>query len=83
MEKTEIRVDWDVTALDVDAAEVYLQGLDGTLFASGTATGWAETGEWVEDGFRFVLYLPEQRRVVAEQVFRILPCNIAEYPDED
>lgn len=82
VEQAMVRVLWDVTALEVDRARIFLESTNGRLFADGPARGEKITGEWVTNGMRFLLYLPERDEVIAEERFRILPCNVAEYPDE-
>ena len=82
VEKAMIRVLWDVTGLDQERARIYLDMPGGQVLVDGPASGEQITGEWVTDGMRFVLYLPERDEVIAEREFRILPCSVAEYPDE-
>jgi hypothetical protein len=82
VESASVRVHWDVADLGVDQARIYVNSLDGQLFADGGASGERITGDWVTNGMRFLLYLPELERVVAESEFRILPCNVVDYPDE-
>jgi hypothetical protein len=82
VERTRIRVAWDATAANVNRTRVYLHGTDGQLFASGGAVGESETGEWVTNGMKFVLYSPELDEVLAEKAFRLIPCDTKKYPDE-
>ncbi|MDT8438958.1 MAG: hypothetical protein RQ729_08130 [Wenzhouxiangellaceae bacterium] len=78
--RIEAEVTWDVTATGAERVRILLDAPDGKLFHAGGATGRARTGEWVTDGLKFVLYLPELDRVAAEHTFRLLPCNTREYP---
>ena len=80
--RTRITVSWDASAMGVNRTRVYLNGPDGQLFASGGAVGESQTGEWVTNGMKFVLYSPELDQVLAEKSFRLIPCNTKEYPDE-
>jgi len=80
VERTEIEVFWDASAMGVERAQILIDNIDGPKFAAGDAVGSARTGEWVTNGKRFLLYLPELDRVVAEKAFQLLPCNTAEYP---
>lgn len=73
---------WDATPAGVNSTRIYINGLDGTLFAAGQAVGESQTGEWVTNGMKFVLYSPELDEVLAEKSFRLIPCNTKEYPDE-
>jgi len=82
IEHTAIEVFWDVSALGVERAQVFIDSMAGPMFANGDAVGDSKTGDWVTDGKRFLLYLPERNEVVAEKTFRLLPCNTAEYPFE-
>jgi hypothetical protein len=82
VERTTVNVEWDISALDHRHVQIYLNSLDGQLFAQGGPSGDMLTGEWVRNGTRFLLYLPEMGKVVAMKEFRILPCNVVEYPDE-
>ncbi|MCA1779551.1 MAG: hypothetical protein LC637_09255 [Xanthomonadaceae bacterium] len=82
IEHTAIEVLWDVSALGVQRAQVFIDSMDGPMFADGAAVGDSKTGDWVTNGKRFLLYLPERNEVVAEKTFRLLPCNTAEYPFE-
>lgn len=82
VESAMVRVVWDVSGLGEERARIYLDSPGGRVFADGPARGEKITGEWVTHGMRFLLYLPDRDEVVAEQQFRILPCNVAEYPDE-
>lgn len=82
VERTTVNVEWDISALDHRNVQIYLNSLDGQLFAQGGPSGDMLTGEWVRNGTRFLLYLPESGKVVAMKEFRIIPCNVVEYPDE-
>ncbi len=82
VEKAMVRVLWDVSDLEQERVRIYLDSPGGQLLVDGPARGEEITGEWVTDGMRFLLYLPERGEVVAERQFRILPCSVAEYPDE-
>lgn len=77
VERTTVRVIWDVEALGADTVQVFLGSENGSLFSGGGSVGEAETRNWVRDGTTFVLYLPEFERVVARREFRILPCAMA------
>ena len=79
VERTTVRVIWDVEAVGADTVHIFLGSVNGTLFSQGQSTGEAETRNWVRDGTTFVLYLPEFERAVARREFRILPCAMA-YP---
>lgn len=79
VERTTVRVIWDVQAVGADTVHIFLGSENGTLFTQGQSVGEAETRNWVRDGMTFVLYLPEFERVVARREFRILPCAMA-YP---
>lgn len=74
VERTAVRVEWDVSALELNRVEIYLQSTTGQLFASGGPVGEKDTREWVTDGMNFVLFLPELDVVAAEREFRIRPC---------
>ena len=82
VEHAMVRVFWDVTELGEEHARIYLESTDGRVFTDGPARGERITGEWVTHGMRFLLYLPDRDEVIAERQFRILPCNVAEYPDD-
>ncbi len=82
VDRATVRVQWDTSELDVDRAHIHVNSLDGEPYADGGVTGERITGDWVTNGTRFLLYLPDQDRVVAETKFRILPCDVAEYPDD-
>ncbi len=82
VERAMVRVLWDVGELDAERARIYLNSPGDQVFVDGAVSGEQITGEWVRDGTRFVLYLPEQDEVIAEREFRILPCNVVDYPDE-
>jgi hypothetical protein len=77
VERTVVRLTWNVEALGADIVQVFLGSEDDTLFAQGNSVGEAETRNWVRDGTTFVLYLPQFERVVARREFRILPCAMA------
>ena len=81
VERTRITVSWDATAAGINQTRLYLHGVDGSLFASGGAVGESQTGEWVTNGMKFVLYSPELDEVLAEKDFRLIPCNTKKYPD--
>jgi len=81
VEKTAIRINWDVSALGVDHISIRLDDREGRVVARGRATGETETGEWVRDGRRFVLVDARNDELLAEKIFRILPCDTAQYPD--
>lgn len=74
VERTAVRLEWDVSALEASRVEIFLRSVDGPLFARGSAVGQAETRDWVIDGTVFVLYLPEFEQVAATREFRIRPC---------
>ena len=74
VERTAVRLEWDVSALEATRVEVFLRSPDGQPFSAGDAVGQAETRDWVTDGTVFVLYLPEFEQVVATREFRIRPC---------
>jgi hypothetical protein len=82
VETAMVRVMWDVTGLDEEHARIYLDMPGGQVLVDGPARGEEITGEWVTDGMRFVLYLPDLEEVVAVRQFRILPCSVVDYPDE-
>jgi len=82
VQRTRITVSWDATAAGVNRTQVYLHEVGDRLFSSGGAVGESETGEWVTNGTRFILYSPELDEVLAEKSFRLIPCNTREYPDE-
>ena len=74
IERTTVRLEWDVSALEASSVEIFLTSVDGSLFVRGTSIGQAETRNWVTDGMVFVLYLPEFDLVAATREFRIRPC---------
>lgn len=80
LERTSVRVLWDVSALETDRVEIYLGSEEGNLFAKGDAVGESETRDWVRNGTVFVLYLPDYGRTVARREFRILACGEANSP---
>lgn len=82
VERTEITVSWDATAVGVNQTRVYLHEVGDRIFASGGPIGESETGEWVTNGTKFILYSPERDEVLAEKSFRLIPCNTKEYPDK-
>lgn len=82
VEQAAVRVNWDASELDASRVQIFLDSLDGRMLAEGNATGERLTGEWVTNGMRFLLYLPETGKIVAKKEFRILPCDVVKYPDE-
>ena len=80
VERIEAEVRWDVTALGAESVVIYLDEAGGKVFHAGAAEGRRRTGQWVTDGMKFVLFLPEREQVAAEYTFRLLPCNTREYP---
>lgn len=82
VERTRITVSWDATAANVNYIQLFLDGTDGKLFVSSGVVGESQTGDWVTNGMKFVLYSPELDEVLAEKAFRLIPCNTKEYPDE-
>ncbi len=81
VDRASVTVRWDIAELGIDRAQIYVNSLDGQLFASGGTAGERITGDWVTNGMRFLLFVPELGRVVAKSEFRILPCNVVDYPD--
>jgi len=74
IERTAVRLRWDVSEFEVSKVEIYIDSTAGTLFGKGPESGEAVTRNWVTDGMVFVLYLPEYDEVAALREFRIRPC---------
>jgi len=82
VERTQVDVIWDVSALGAQPVQILIGSSDGKLFSSGGPRGTVETGDWVTDRTRFQLYLPMRDEVIAEYLFRILPCSVSDHPSE-
>ncbi|WP_189450799.1 hypothetical protein [Cognatilysobacter xinjiangensis] len=53
---SDIKISWNVTSRpDVANVEIWLDGADAKLFASGGASGEQQSGPWVKPGTTFIL----------------------------